>query len=286
MRRQLPDGLHVDAFGDRIDLTLRPGPGEVPTTAQVLCEVGYAEFGGICPLCTGPLPRTSGGRLGSAEDVPPHAVGGTVRTRTCPDCNHRGSIAEADLVRWWAREYPARFETPGLPGSRVAGGVLLRATRDGKFALIVSGRPADGVHDVLTAAGLTDEVTGSFVLPTGGWVVALLKSSYLAACVHLGEVPDSPDAEYARTVIRSGTFGPREPTVGVGRDAVPFRVFRAYEVDEVEARRVWVGVAALPWSGGDVPIFGVGLGAVAFVTWPLPDLRQKAIAIARRGLVA
>jgi hypothetical protein len=86
-RRQLPDGLHVDAFGDRIDLTRGPGPGEVPTTARALCEVGYADFGGTCPLCTGRLPRTPSGRLGSAEDVPPHAVGGTVRTRTCPDCN-------------------------------------------------------------------------------------------------------------------------------------------------------------------------------------------------------
>lgn len=287
MRRQLPDGLHVDAFGDRIDLTLRPGPDEVPTTAQALCDVGYAEFGGVCPLCTGPLPRTASGRLGSAEDVPPHAVGGIVRTRTCPDCNHRRSTAEADLVRWWAKEYPARFETPGLQGSRVGGGVLLRTTREGKFAIVVSGRPADGVHDVLTTAGLTDGVTGTFLLPTGAWRVALLKSAYLAACIHLDEVPDSADSEYAREVIRSCDFGPGEPMVGVGTDAVPFRVFRSYNVNQTDARRVWIGVALPPWVGGDVPIiFGVGLGGVAFVTWPLPDLRVLAIEIAKRGLVA
>jgi hypothetical protein len=66
---------------------------------------------------------------------------------------------------------------------------------------------------------------------------------------------------------------------------VPFRVFRAYDVNQTDARRVWIGVALLPWSGGDVPIFGVGLGGVAFVTCPLPDLRQKAIEIAKRAPV-
>jgi len=110
-RGRLPNGLHIDAFGDSIDLTLMPGPDEVRTTARQLCEVGYGDFGATCPLCTGSLPCTTAGRLGSAEDVPPHSVGGTVRTRTCPECNGRSSIAEADLFRWWAKEFPARFQT-------------------------------------------------------------------------------------------------------------------------------------------------------------------------------
>ncbi len=281
-RRQLPDGLHVDAFEDRIDLTRRPGPGEVPTTARMFCEVGYADFGGICPLCAGRLPLTPGGRRGSAEEIPPHAVGGTVRTRTCPECNGRSAAAESDLVRWWAKGYSARFETPSLPGFRNGGEVLLRSTTGGKFALVVSGRP---VHEVLTAAGLTDPVTATLALPTGAWQVALLKAAYLAACIHLGEIPGTPDADYAREVIRAGAFGPGEPIVGVGGGAVPFRVFPLYEADGTEARRVWIGDAALPWAGGVVPIFGVGLGAVAFVTWPIPDLRRKGINLAMRGLV-
>jgi hypothetical protein len=61
-----------------------------------------------------------------------------------------------------------------------------------------------------------------FVLLTGGWIVALLKAAYLAACVHLGEVPGTPDADYARGVFRSGAFGPGVLSVGVGDDAVPF----------------------------------------------------------------
>ena len=284
-RRQLPDGLQIDAFGDRIDLTRRPAPGEVPTTARALCEVGYADFDGICPLCTGQLPRSPGGRLGSAEHIPPHAVGGTARTRTCPDCNGRASLAEADLVRWWADQYPARFATSSVPGFRNGGEVLLRGTTDGKFALVVSGRPADDVHDVLTAA-VNDPVTAMLVPPTKRWRVALLKAAYLGACVHLSEVPRTPDADHAREVIRSGAFGPGGPRVGVGEDAVPFRVFRIYDTDGTDTHRVWIGVAALPWAEGDVPVFGVGLGAVAFVTWPIPDLRSKAIDLAVRGLVA
>jgi len=282
-RRRLPDGLHVDVFGDHIDLTRQPGAGELLTTARAFREVGYADFGGICPLCTGRLPHTPGGRLGSAEDVPPHAVGGTVRTRTCPDCNGRSAAAEADLVRWWAKGYSTRFSTPSLPGFRNGGEVLLRRTTGGKFALIVSGRPVNGVHEVLTAAGLSDQVTAMFTLPTGAWRVALLKAAYLAACIHLDDVPDTPDADYARDVIRSGAFAPGVPSVGVGEGAVPFRVFRRYDADGAEAHRVWIGAAALPWAGGHLPIFGVGLGATAFVTWPIPDLRRMGIKLALRS---
>lgn len=260
-------------------------PDEIPTTASVWCEVGPADFEGQCPICTGRLPLMKSGRLGTREDVPQFAVGGTVRTATCLDCNGRCSSAEADLVRWWAQEYPARFATHGLPGSRVGGDVLLRSSASGKLAVVVSGRPAEGVRDVFaTATALNDEVIGTFTLPSERWMVALLKSAYLSACLHLGEVPRTPDGEYARTVIREGTFGARGAMVGVGNDAVPFRIFRSYETDQAEIRRIWVGVALLPWVGGDVPIFGIGLGTVAFVTWPLPDLREKAIALARHRL--
>src|SRR5207247_4682198 len=81
-RRLLPDG-RVDAFGDRIDLALGPGPSEIPTIALAMCDIGYGDFGDTCPLCTGPLLRTAAGRLGTGEDVPPRAVGGTVSTTTC-----------------------------------------------------------------------------------------------------------------------------------------------------------------------------------------------------------
>jgi hypothetical protein len=249
----------------------------------VLSEVGYADFGGCCPLCTGWLPTTPGGRLGSAEDVPPRAVGGMVRTRTCGDCNGRSAAAESDLVRWWAKAYPARFGTSSVPGARNGGEVLLRSTVSGKPVLVVYGRP---VHEVLTAAGLDDQVSCTLAVPTGAWKIALLKAAYLAACIHLGEIPHTPDADYARKMIRAETFGPWEPKVGLGADAVPFRIFRRYAVGHEEARRVWIGAAGMPWSGGVLPIFGVGLGAVAFVTWPIPDLRRKAVELAKRGLAA
>jgi hypothetical protein len=280
------EGLHVDAFGDRIDLSRQPGVGEISTEARRLCDVGYAEFGDLCPLCIGRLAPTPVGRRGSAEHVPPHALRGVVHTRTCLKCNAGGALAEAELLQWWSQAYPTRFATPGLPGSRAGGDVLLRRTTNGKFALVVSGGAAAGVHDVLTTAGLTDEVTTSLSLPTGAWMVALLKSAYLAACVHLGEVPLTRDAHYARHVIRAGAFGMQMPMVGVGSDAVPFRVFRIYGATEEEARSLWIGFALLPWAEGGVPIFGVGLGAVAFVTWPIPDLRQRAVKLALDSVVA
>lgn len=286
MQQRLPEEVKVDAFGDRIDLSRRPGAGEVSTGALYLCDIGNAEFGDLCPLCTARLAPTPAGRLGSAEHVPQYTLGGVIRTRTCLNCNGRGALAEDELLRWWTQEYPARFATPGLPGSRVGGDVLLRTTTNGKFTLVVSGGAADGVHDVLTTAGLTEDVTVSLSLATGAWMVALLKSAYLAACIHLGEVPLTRDAQYAREVIRAGAFGTGSPVVGCGSDSVPFRVFRIYGATEEQARGVWIGTALLPWPSGNVPIFGVGLGAVAFVTWPIPDLRQRAVKLAVASSVA
>lgn len=107
-----------------------------------------------------------------------------MRTRTCASCNAGAASAEAELTRWWAKEYTARFEAPGLRGSRAAGGVLLRSTVDGAFVLVVAGPATTGVRGVLSAAATTGEFTGTFVEHSGAWKVALLKSAYLAACVH------------------------------------------------------------------------------------------------------
>ena len=98
----------------------------------------------------------------------------------------------------------------------------------------------------------------------------------------MGEVPDTPDGRWARNAIRRGGFLPDDP-VGVGADAVPFRVFR---ISGGDPSAVWIGHVMLPWHKRDVPIFGVGLGDVAFVTWPLPDLRGRAIDLARDGHAA
>ena len=130
---------------------------------------------------------------------------------------------------------------------------------NGKFALVVRGGAATGVHDVLTTAELTEDVTASLSLATGAWMVALLKSAYLAACVHLREVPRTRDAQYVREIIRAGAFGTDPPVVGSGNDSVPFRVFRIYNATAEQARGVWMGVAFLPRAGDPVPIFGVGL---------------------------
>jgi hypothetical protein len=131
--QRLPEGLCVDAFGDRIQLSRKPGTREIPTAGRELCEIGNADLGGICPLCTRALASVPDGPVGSAEHVPPRAVGGIARTRTCLECNGRASASEAELVRWWAQAYPARFAAPDLPGCRNAGDVLFRTTANGNF---------------------------------------------------------------------------------------------------------------------------------------------------------
>jgi hypothetical protein len=233
--RRLPEGLCVDAFGDRILLSRKPGTREMPTAGRELCEIGNADLGGICPLCTRALASVPDGPVGQA--------------------------------------YPARFAAPDLPGNRNAGDVLFRTTANGHFAMVVSSSPRSGLDCVLERAKVTGHFTATFAMRSGIWKVALLKSAYLAACLHLGEVPRTQDADHVREIIRSGSFGLGGDSVGV-QEPFPFRVFRIYGASTTTARRLWVGVAWIPWKGGDVPIFGVGLGSVAFVTWPIPDQRQ------------
>lgn len=278
---RMPEGLHIDVFGDRIHLSRRPNSGEIPTVCRELCQVGDIDLGDTCPLCTRKLSSVSDLSGRSAEHVPPRALGGIVRTRTCRACNQRASASEAELARWWAQSYPARFAAPGLPGYRNAGDVLLRASAHGKPVFIVTDSPRSGLGHVLEQARASGRMTATFTAPTDTWKVALLKSAYLAACLHLGEVPNSPDADHVREIIRSGVFGLDGASIGV-EEALPFRAFRIYGISGDEVRRLWVGVALLPWAGGCVPIFGVGIGAVAFVTWPIPDQRQRALDIALR----
>jgi hypothetical protein len=80
--------------------------------------------------------------------------------------------------------------------------------------------------------------TTTFTTPSGTWKVALLKAAYQAACLHLGEVPRTPDADYARKIIRSGSFGLAGNSVGVD-EPVPFRIFRIYGASAEAARRLW-----------------------------------------------
>lgn len=172
-RRRLPEDLHVDVPGDRILLGRAPGPKDVPTNGQIWKPVGFSDFGGVCPLCAD---RVSREKL-SDEHVPPFAVGGIIRTRTCRPCNERVSAAEADLVRWWAQEYRAKLSTDGIQGDRAVGDVLFRRTEQGKFALVVSGTAG---ADVLDAARRgTGAFTATFFGPSGEWRTALLKSASL-----------------------------------------------------------------------------------------------------------
>jgi hypothetical protein len=202
--RRLPEGLYVDAFGDRILLSRKPGTREIPTAGRELCEIGSADFGGICPLCTRAFASVPDGPVGSAEHVPPRAVGGIARTRTCLECNGRASASEAELVRWWARAYPARFAVPDLPEYRNAGDVLFRTTANGNFAMVVSSSPRSGLDCVLERAKVTGHFTATFAMRSGMWKVALLKSAYLAACLHLGDARCRPRSrDHPHWVVRT-----------------------------------------------------------------------------------
>ena len=205
-----------------------------------------------CPICLSADNMTD-------EDVPPISIGGSVLTRTCARCNNGlGSRVDSHLVAWWHGEcLDVMVHVNGLPGSRNIGAAAVRRSGEVVALLPRRGLPTDVRH------ALKKSPTS---LSLEGWrepdmrcvELAVLKSAYLAACVHRREIVASPSADLIRRNLVEARDGKSEETV---RCASPL-MFRK---GPGEASRQPTRLALMD---GDV---WISLASVLFVRWPLPD---------------
>jgi len=160
------------------------------------------------------------------EHVPPEAVGGKFRTMTCGPCNHKlASLVEADLAAWYdQRLLGVRFTKDSIPGGRGAF-VNLRTTTEGEFVLTAT-RADPAIAAMLDAGG---EFGIEFCeAEETRYRVALLKHAYIAACLHLGTIPDGEAAAAVRAELLAVRDAPDRDELPASPIAQCLRFGRSY----------------------------------------------------------
>lgn len=179
---------------DGTTMQLRPprSPGEVTARASLVASIEYAEFP-VCPICLTQGPT-------SREHVPQQTVGGQIRTLTCERCNNGlGSRIETHLLDWYDHALRASYSSAGVPGRRRGPRLLRRELPSGEFVLFPDVGHADpAVHDMLVSGELTLHVDP---LDMQRVRLAAMKHAYLAACLLLGGIPFTDEADRIREAL-------------------------------------------------------------------------------------
>lgn len=228
----------------------------IPTgyTSASYLQVAEAKFTAFeqCPICLSPNPR-------SREHVPPKGLGGVVLTLTCARCNNQfGSTLEADLQDWFDDAVHVRFQSDHIRGARRAPRLLVRQTPEGKPVFMLDRGTVDPAIAQMLAAGAFELVP---IEPDARrYKLAALKSAYLAACLFLGIVPDSPRATKVRELLLSVRDQPRDAPVPQDPLIDEIKIGRSYRpadgrvvlcLDPTTAGRGWfismAGTFATPW---------------------------------------
>ncbi|WP_140400229.1 HNH endonuclease [Aeromicrobium sp. PE09-221] len=210
-----------------------------------------------CPLCLA-------SDADSLEHVPPKALGGAVMVNTCARCNNAfGSKLEADLVDWWEDALVrVEYRSPRFQGARRGPKILLRQTDNGEFVMLPDKPRTPGeVREVFEEGGEIDFTYQ--VIDSVRWQLAALKSAYLASCLLLGKIPETPEAERVRESLMIARDKPKNERLDPMLVPQGIRVARS---QGPAARGETLLVQA--WSD-DHAEYAVLLSAVLLVTWPV-----------------
>ena len=250
MTLQSADG--ADFVIDRLDLSRHPLVEAVPIA------VARPRTFDRCPICLDQNPV-------SREHVPPKSIGGDVMTHTCRRCNNRaGSVLERALLDWWEDALVSvRLSHEEVLGARRVPRILLRQTRGGEPVFFCD----DGLFDPAIAGKFLpgNRVTMSFQRPDPHrYRLAALKSAYLGACLLLGEIPESPDADEIRTeILAARDLGPRK------RPNISERTARL-QLSRSQGPAVPGEVALMETQSlSGQPGMAISLARTLLVSWPL-----------------
>lgn len=217
-----------------------------------------AQNFGQCPIC-GSFEALS------REHVPQRDLGGTVMTHTCESCNNGlGSRVEHELKQWFdGAIFDVKFSGGDVPGRRRLPRVLLRTSAAGEIAMIVDKGRVDPKFGEMLASG-TGQIHYRIPNPRV-WRVAALKHAYLAACLALGDIPDTEHAAYIRGVLvatRDGKRGDLPPETGL---STGLRLSRSHQ----PAQGPTILLVALVDAHGTPVDYGFSFAGTLFVSWPL-----------------
>ncbi len=251
---ELSDGTRLD-FGSA-------GAGESGTLIPV-APIHAASFvrhpgaSGMCPICIDGQPMHQ-------EHVPQKNLGGEVMTMTCRSCNNDlGSRSEVDLQHWFDHALvDVTFDHDGLvPGRRRIPPLYYTTSEDGSFALFVDGPLTPAVRDMITSG----EWRMNYRLPDPRrYRLALLKHAYLAACLHLGTVPDTATARSIRADLLAARDAPRSTRPPESEAANRLKVYRS----DVGVQGPPLALVARPEGVAPTREPLISLAGALFVSWP------------------
>jgi HNH endonuclease len=239
-------------------LEVLTGPAETTPDARltIVREIGAHRFDD-CPICLTPAPS-------SVEHVPPAGLGGHPRTWTCEPCNNAlGSRVEAELIDWRDDALRhTRATTDGVPGPRRLPRLLRRRTPDGQFVLIIDGPLHPGAEPMLKR-----DFSLLYTPPDPRrYKLAALKHAYLAACLDLCAIPDTPCADVIWRDLRAARDAPSRASVPVSEYAMAMPMMRTHE----QPREPSIALGLLPRADGATE-WWIALASSIAVPWPLPD---------------
>ncbi len=215
----------------------------------------------VCPICLDPGPD-------SREHVPQGDLGGKVMTLTCSTCNNTlGSRVEPALLDYVDNAY-TRFAATSdrLPGKRQLGRVLLRETSAGEPVWLVSSGPkfAPVMRELMQpgSAFMSVQQPPSRLRLR----LAALKHAYLAACLCLQGIPESPQAREIRRVLVAVRDAPLSTVPeGAAEIVADLNVQRT----GLPSNGVPISLDVLLSEAEETVAVGLHLGGTLFVSWPL-----------------
>jgi HNH endonuclease len=261
-----PRGLPVVASmtiqtpAGELEIRLPTPPGE-SWSGRLRAIVDRAIHSPGCAICLAPE-ATSG------EHVPQRGLGGKVMMRTCPSCNNKlGSRVEAELQAHYDRaRCDVRISVPGVPGSRRMPNILVRETADGTPVHIFDTGRIDTEIDEglrrLASQGGHFDITYRDPDPAA-IKIAGLKHAYLAACLAIRGVPDTPRARAIRDELVAARDQPRGMPLPLGPIA------EATEVRITGMEPVEQSILIVDWMhASGKTLTEVVLAGTISVTWP------------------
>jgi hypothetical protein len=239
--------------------TRMPTPQGVKVSGGLLpVDVEYFNFG-ECPICLVPSPS-------SREHVPPHSIGGNVRTLTCERCNNEfGSRFEPHLQTWYEKSLGwVRISGGDVPGRRNGGEYLYRETLTGELVFFQTGR-SDPNFDRMIQGGKIEITFPAF--NEKAFRLAALKTAYVAACLIMKEVPRTERAAAIRAELMAARDRDR------GEDYELSALAQSIQVSRTAADPVPGEIALVEMTEADgSTFFAVSFNRVFAVDWPLDPI--------------
>lgn len=261
--RGLPKVSEIE-FSDAVGKTTRaaviPNTDDRKAGDATVTDFIKARRFDVCPICF-EHPADSD------EHVPPRGLGGSIMTTTCTRCNNAfGARVEAGLQDWFDRMVRIRYTADGDPRPFGATRALVLRTDDGELVLLPEKGSDPGEEfsrRMRTAGNLEHHVSQPSEAEVRNGV---LKSAYLAACLHLRGVPRVDSAKQIRTELLGVVAARSRTDLTVGPHAQKLRFFRT-------GKPAGVPLALLrnkTMESG--PSWLLSLAGTLIVEWPFPEI--------------